>query len=127
MKKFTAIVLFIFAFQLMTGAVNEMGVFDTDMKAVDGIEVTELSDAMNEQNSVDNVMPEGIIESLFAGARLIITSLALFLSAVLNTIIIAPTLMSYGVPVPLAAIFQGLTTVIQVFAVVELKTRSRVA
>lgn len=126
MKKFTAIVLFIFVIQLTSGAVNEMGVFDTDVKEIDGVEVSQLNNSLHDQNTVDDVMPEGIVDSMFAGARLIITSLSLFLSAVLNTIVIMPTLMAYGIPLPLAAIFQGLTTVIEVFAVIELKTRSRV-
>jgi len=128
MKKYYAIVLFVFAFQLISTAVIDGGIFhDSQVNDVSGgVSVSELNSTTYDQMEVNQtVMPEGILDSLFTGAGLLIDGLKMLVIVFLKTLIIYPTLTSYGVPAVLALPVQGMNTVIQALALLEFKTGRR--
>jgi len=127
MKKYYAIVLFIFAFQLMSTAINSEDIFAQSMNELDnsGTTIEQLNSSTYSQMQSDVVVSDGLLDSLFLGAGLILDALKLLVIVFLKTLVIAPTLISYGVPTAFALIFQGMTTVIQTLAILEFKTGRR--
>lgn len=122
MKKSYAIIIFIFIFSLTSTAVNEMEIFEWNTNTDTGIsddDITELDSRVSASVSVDELESEDQTFGLFAGVQMVINAVGVLIKAIGTTIIIYPTLVNIGFPAAIALIFQGVTTVIEGFAVAE--------
>lgn len=122
MKKSYVIILFIFTFSLTSTAIDEMEIFEWNTNTETGItyaDITELNNTVSDSVTVDNLESEDDTFGLFAGVQMIINAIGVFYKAVKGTLIIYPTLINLSFPPAIAGIFQGITTVIESFAVAE--------
>lgn len=122
MKTSYAFVLFIFIFSLSSTAINDMGIFEWNTNTDTGItdsDITELDNTVYGSVNVDGVESEEDTFGLFAGVQMVINALGILIKSIGATLIIAPTLINIGVPFQIAAIFQGVTTVIEGIAISE--------
>lgn len=126
MKKYYAIILFVFVFQLMTTAVNDGGVFLTEMEHVGGPTIAQVNESGYAQMSVEQqTASEGFIDSLFTGAGLLIEGLKLVAVVFIKSIVIYTTLTAYGLSAAYATVFQGVYTLVMYLALLEFKTGRR--
>jgi hypothetical protein len=99
-----------------------MGIFTWNTNTDTGVtsdDITELDTTVDGSHSVGNIESEEDTFGLFAGVQMIINALGILLKSIGSTLVIYPTLTNLGFPTSIAAIFQGITTVIEGIAVAE--------
>ena len=122
MKTSYAFVLFIFIFSLTSTAINDMGIFEWNTNTDTGINqdgITAINNTVYGSVNVDGVESEEDTFGLFAGVQMVINALGILIKSIGVTLIIAPTLINIGFPLSIAAIFQGVTTIVEGIAISE--------
>lgn len=132
MTKAWLVVLSLFCFSLVTTGINDLGIFDVKLNEV-GINVDDINDTKTEIFEVSGttdgdsaLVSKEDTFSIFSGVDLIIKALTLVGAALAKTVVIYFVLISYGVPVPIALIFQTLITLIEGVAVAEFISARRI-
>ncbi len=99
-----------------------MGIYSWDTNTDTGISqkgITELNNTVYGSVSVDGLESEGDTFGLFAGVQMVINSIGVLIKSIGATFVIYPTLINLSFPPAIAAIFQGITTVIEGIAIAE--------
>ena len=128
MKTSYAIILFIFIFSLLSSSVNQMDIFQTDAieTGITDDDITLINSSAEDSLSVGDMDSEENAFSVFSGVQMIINSANVLFSAIGNTLIVMPTLLKYGVPVPVALLFQLVVSYIEANAIIEFLSGRRV-
>lgn len=121
MKKSYAIVLALFCFGLMSSTVDELGIFDQSIVDV-GITTDYTDNMMTETDkivTVNKVEDSSIISDIFSVGKGLAIGLGILWGAVGKTLVIYGTLVTYGVHTSIAAMIQGMVTLVEAIALVE--------
>ncbi|NOQ48867.1 MAG: hypothetical protein GQ576_07020 [Methanococcoides sp.] len=128
MKKSYTIVIFIFIFSLTSTAINDIDIFTWNTNTDTGITqngIIELNNTVYGSVNVDGLESEDDTFGLFAGVQMVINSVGILIKSIGATLVIYPTLINIGFPGAIAAIFQGVTTVIEGIAIAEFMSGRR--
>jgi len=130
MRKGYAIILALFCFSLMSATVEELNIFDQSIHDV-GIstaDISEMNSSLGGMATVDtpvDAVPQAF--DIFATIGILVKGVKIVFVAFGKTILIYPTLVGYGVHTAIAGMVQGLTTLVEVFMMIEFMTARRLS
>jgi hypothetical protein len=122
MKTSYAIIIFIFLFSLMGNALNELGIYDYTVTetGISNATIEEIkADAEDGADVDDSLYSEDSSFSLFAGVQMAINAVGVFAKALASTVVIYPTMISFGFQPAIATVIQGMVSLIESIALIE--------
>lgn len=121
MKKSYAIIMALFCFGLMSSTVDELAIFNQNIHDV-GVSISDI-DAIEANTStiteVNTVEEDSILSDMLMAGKGLGIGIKILLSAVGKTVVIYGTLVGYGVHTAVAAMIQGMVTLVESIAILE--------
>lgn len=130
MRKGYAIILALFCFSLMSATVDELGIFNQNVHAV-GISTADISEMNSSLGGM--ATSDTTVDStqqafdIFTTIGVLTKGVKIIFVAFGKTVLIYPTLIGYGVHAAVAGMVQGLTTLVEVFMMIEFMTARRLS
>lgn len=114
------IISILFIFNMYCGVINESGIYDQEIKTVDGLSSTaEIKESSLESQTVDvDVVSSDEEFSLFSSVTLILKAAKIFFIAIAKTLLFGAVLINMGVPGGIAAMAQGLVILNFAYAII---------
>ena len=130
MRKGYAIILALFCFSLMSATVEELNIFDQSIHEV-GIstaDISEMNSSLGGMATADTTVDTTAQSfDIFTTIGVLTKGIKIVFVAFGKTILIYPTLDGYGVHTAIAGMIQGLTTLVEVFMMIEFMTARRLS
>jgi hypothetical protein len=110
----------LFSFSLWSTAINDIGLFEDTVVAKE-MPTSELNDSIYEIQDFSDTQASdnGVIGTLIDGGEMVIKGFALLIVATLKITVLGLYLTTYGVPVAIAAVFEGLNLLILAYLYAE--------
>ena len=121
MKKSYAIIMAVFCFGLMSSTVDELAIFNQNIHdmGVSVDDITAIENTTATMTEVNTVEEDSIISDMLMAGKGLAIGIKILLSAVGKTVVIYGTLVGYGVHTAVAAMIQGMVTLVESIMVVE--------
>jgi hypothetical protein len=121
MKTGYAIILAVFCFGLMSSTVDELAIFNQNIHDV-GVSVDDIAAIENTtatMTEVNTVEEDSILSDMLMAGKGLGIGIKVLLSALGKTVVIYGTLVGYGVYTEVAAMIQGMVTLVESVLIVE--------